>query len=481
MTPGAGNVNGPASSTDNAVVRFDGTTGKLVQNSLITVDDSGSQSLPAGQQINIGTTIKLGGLDALSRTQFWNGAPSSIIRLGASSANGDSFDAASEGIVVYDGNLGGTQNSTNVGYARVKHNRFGLYSQTSGGSADYYFRVDPTSLFLADNNMVKTFEVARTSGNVTVISTGTISNPGAGANSEKFGASAAAAGARSVAIGNSASSAGTESVAIGQAVTTSQLESVGIGYGTATTGARATGIGAYCTSSNASTIAVGNGATATRSGGIAIGGASYAATAGAGQIAIGQAAQAMADGSVVVGYSSFVANSAYTESIVIGAIVAATAANQLVIGSTVSSGTLNTYIGKGVTHATPAATTTIQATGGSGTNIAGGGLAIAGGKGTGNAAGGAISFQTSDAGASGTTLQSLTTKMTLDVNGKLGIGTVSPSGLLDVNSDVIRIRTAKTPASATATGNQGDFCWDSSYLYICTATDTWRRVAHASW
>lgn len=65
--------------------------------------------------------------------------------------------------------------------------------------------------------------------------------------------------------------------------------------------------------------------------------------------------------------------------------------------------------------------------------------------------------------------------------GRLGVGTSSPTALLDVNSDVIRLRTAKTPASASATGNQGDLAWDSSYIYICTATNTWRRIAHATW
>ena len=38
---GIGDVVGPASSTDNAVARFDGTTGKLIQNSAFTVNDSG--------------------------------------------------------------------------------------------------------------------------------------------------------------------------------------------------------------------------------------------------------------------------------------------------------------------------------------------------------------------------------------------------------------------------------------------------------
>jgi hypothetical protein len=37
----SGNVNGAASSTDNAIARFDGTTGKLVQNSVVTVSDLG--------------------------------------------------------------------------------------------------------------------------------------------------------------------------------------------------------------------------------------------------------------------------------------------------------------------------------------------------------------------------------------------------------------------------------------------------------
>lgn len=39
---GTGDVVGPGSSTDNAVARFDGTTGKLIQNSVVIVDDSGN-------------------------------------------------------------------------------------------------------------------------------------------------------------------------------------------------------------------------------------------------------------------------------------------------------------------------------------------------------------------------------------------------------------------------------------------------------
>ena len=38
-----------------------------------------------------------------------------------------------------------------------------------------------------------------------------------------------------------------------------------------------------------------------------------------------------------------------------------------------------------------------------------------------------------------------------------------------------------TPASAAATGTAGDVAWDADYIYVCTATDTWKRVAVATW
>lgn len=39
-------VQGPASATDNAIARYDGTTGKLIQNSLVLIDDSGNLTTP---------------------------------------------------------------------------------------------------------------------------------------------------------------------------------------------------------------------------------------------------------------------------------------------------------------------------------------------------------------------------------------------------------------------------------------------------
>lgn len=41
--------------------------------------------------------------------------------------------------------------------------------------------------------------------------------------------------------------------------------------------------------------------------------------------------------------------------------------------------------------------------------------------------------------------------------------------------------TNKTPASATASGNSGEVCWDSNYLYVCVGQNSWKRTALASW
>ena len=68
-----------------------------------------------------------------------------------------------------------------------------------------------------------------------------------------------------------------------------------------------------------------------------------------------------------------------------------------------------------------------------------------------------------------------------DANGYHGFGTTTPTGVMDINDNKARIRTARTPASATAAGNAGEFCWDASYFYICTSTNVWRRTAHATW
>lgn len=60
--------------------------------------------------------------------------------------------------------------------------------------------------------------------------------------------------------------------------------------------------------------------------------------------------------------------------------------------------------------------------------------------------------------------------------------TATPTAPLDINADLFRLRTTKTPASASDTAvGAGLFCWDSSYLYISTGVNTWKRAAIATW
>jgi hypothetical protein len=54
-----GDVVGPASATDNAVARFDTTTGKLIQNSVTTIDDTGNASGILSQQFSNGSAVTL--------------------------------------------------------------------------------------------------------------------------------------------------------------------------------------------------------------------------------------------------------------------------------------------------------------------------------------------------------------------------------------------------------------------------------------
>ncbi len=39
----------------------------------------------------------------------------------------------------------------------------------------------------------------------------------------------------------------------------------------------------------------------------------------------------------------------------------------------------------------------------------------------------------------------------------------------------------KTPANAGDTGTAGEMCKDANYIYVCTATNTWKRVSISTW
>jgi hypothetical protein len=90
---------------------------------------------------------------------------------------------------------------------------------------------------------------------------------------------------------------------------------------------------------------------------------------------------------------------------------------------------------------------------------------------------GGVVINGSGAGAT----SSSTSTGALRVTGGLGVsGAVNVGGAVTIAGTVIHTLSA-TPASASATGTVGTMSWDASYIYICTAANTWKRVAIATW
>jgi len=71
-TNGSGDVVGPSSATDNAVARFDTTTGKLIQDSVTLIDDTGNASGILSQQFSNGSAVTLA-----AGKQWYDGATGS--------------------------------------------------------------------------------------------------------------------------------------------------------------------------------------------------------------------------------------------------------------------------------------------------------------------------------------------------------------------------------------------------------------------
>ena len=76
-----GDVVGPASATDNAVARFNTTTGKLIQNSVTTIDDTGNASGILSQQFSNGTAV------TLAAGKFWYNGTTGSWNLGMGNGN----------------------------------------------------------------------------------------------------------------------------------------------------------------------------------------------------------------------------------------------------------------------------------------------------------------------------------------------------------------------------------------------------------
>jgi len=45
----------------------------------------------------------------------------------------------------------------------------------------------------------------------------------------------------------------------------------------------------------------------------------------------------------------------------------------------------------------------------------------------------------------------------------------------------LKVTATYTPATSSSTGTTGQISWDSQYVYVCIATNTWKRAALSTW
>lgn len=122
-------------------------------------------------------------------------------------------------------------------------------------------------------------------------------------------------------------------------------------------------------------------------------------------------------GSRQIAIGSQTQTTSYNDAIVLGAFGTATASNQCLIGSNTSH-INDVYLGRGVVHTVPG-DLRLRATGGSGADVAGGKLILCGAISTGAAPPGVVQLQTSTAGSSGSTAQTLSTRLEVDGTGRV--------------------------------------------------------------
>lgn len=150
----------PGPFTNGSVIFSDGAN--LTQdNTNLFFDDTSNY-------LKIKNEIQLGSIDPFSRHQIWNYGSNATMRLGSLAQDGDPADVNAEGIVVYGANSQGTainSGTGDFGYARVKADRFGLYTSIAN-TAFYYYRVDPTEFYLKNDSNSKTFQITRSTGSI---------------------------------------------------------------------------------------------------------------------------------------------------------------------------------------------------------------------------------------------------------------------------------------------------------------------------
>jgi len=150
---GTGDVVGPGSSTDNVIVRFDGATGKLIQDSNITLDDNGrinnTYFHPAGATNPVSPTPQAGDRyynTALNLDMVYDGTRSKWL-----SVTQISFQAGRNGSTPSGGyyrGINGLTLSATVGYAAPYNGTVvaGGYTRTDTDSANFQLVANGSTL-----------------------------------------------------------------------------------------------------------------------------------------------------------------------------------------------------------------------------------------------------------------------------------------------------------------------------------------------
>ena len=129
-------ISGPGSSTDNAIVRFDGATGEVVKDSIVTLSDGGILTMPEGSWTSGGITLTAlgaGGIDMdSSNTYRINGTnvlTSSALGLGVTSSKLTSLGTLIS--LSVSGNVN-TSNNYSVDGTKVVSNRGAAVTDATG-------------------------------------------------------------------------------------------------------------------------------------------------------------------------------------------------------------------------------------------------------------------------------------------------------------------------------------------------------------
>lgn len=176
------------------------------------------------------------------------------------------------------------------------------------------------------------------------------------------------------------------------------------------------------------------------------------------------------NGSIFIGHQATASGNS-TGSIALGTFAKTTANNQFVCGGSSGFSIGDAYFGSGVVDTAPVGFT-LNATGGSGTDIAGGSARLAGGKSTGAGLGGSVILSTSPASGSSATLNSLVDRLIIGSDGTSKFtGPLQSVAAQESTGAGIALLGANSPASTLA----------APYKWIKMLTDDGSTVYFPVW